>query len=486
METHPITKAGHTVSELLEDSGNCRRLIDQELYLLSDSLFSEQKKLRHVLDWAQSFLNSGSDVHHQFCRADSLKLADEQWKKSTASKQSSATTYYHPVSCNPGVNEVFEAFPDEPCISSFTPGGRDKEYRKTHENLKSRELQDVTDKQTSHGNNCRTRGLFMSNQRPHTRLSDRNTSQMLTSDGLTCSVKESTLCNVDSMVFGTGRNMKQSFKTAGAQPESDISGHQMELRKVKVEGKMGTKMKVAKEELEDSRMGKRKGQISQEQESSSAFALYAKNNMSNSEPEKTQERMEKTSNISCFLKTQPTLTVYQQYQRCVDQLHHIRARQSQYTEPGCFIDSPSKDRKTSEEIAPQYPEIAKRLNKAGSKRVTAAEISKERSSGVVNKNQDRSEYNRSRAKLKENGQHQRLTVKETPAASKPVCQKNKMTTNSHLDHDSNTCGALIKATAGVTTSINEVINTHMEQLGTAPGNNGTVVEEEAALTTNPG
>ncbi|XP_039659448.1 uncharacterized protein LOC120560723 isoform X4 [Perca fluviatilis] len=354
------------------------------------------------------------------------------------------------------------------------------------------ELQDVTDRQTSsQDNNCRTSGLFISNQRPHTSLSDRNTNQTLASDGATCSVKESTSCwsNVESMVFGTGSNLILSYKTAGAQPERDISGHQMELRKVNVEGKVGTKMKVAKEELEDARMGERKGKKNEEPESSSAFALYAKNNMSNSEPEKTQKRMKKTSNISCHLKTRPTLTVYKRYQLCVDQLHHLRVRQRQYTEPGCFIDSPAKDRKTSEEIAPQNPEIEKRLNKAGSKIVTAAEITKERSSGVINKNQDRSQYNRSRATLTEHGQHKHcdsLTVKETPAASRPVCQRNKITTNTHLSLNSNTCGALIKATAGVITSIDEVINTHMEQLGNSPGNNGTIVEENAALTTNPG
>lgn len=497
METHPITRAGRTVSELLEDSGNCRRIINRELnlHLLSDSLFSEQQKLRHVLDWAQSFLSSGSEVHHEFCRADSLIFADEErrntQKKSPAYKHSSAAKYYHPVSCTAGVNEVFRAFPDDPCIPSFTPGGRDKEYRETPENVKSKELKDVTDKQTSsQDNNCRTSGLFISNQRPHTSLSDRNTNQTLASDGATCSVKESTLCwsNVESMVFGTGSNLKLNYKTAGAQPERDISGHQMELRKLKVEGKVGTKMKVAKEELEDARMDERKGTINEEQKSSSAFALYAKNNMSNSEPEKTQERMEKTSNISCHLKTWPTLTVYERYQLCVDQLHHLRVRQSQYTEPGCFIDSPANDRKTSEEFAPQNPQIEKRLNKAGSKRVTAAEITK-KSSDVINKNQDRSQYNRSRATLTEHGHHKHcdsLTVKETPAASRPVRQRNKITTNTHLGLDSNTCGALIKATGGVITSIDEVINTHMEQLGTVPGNNGTVVEENAALTTNPG
>ncbi|XP_073321880.1 uncharacterized protein [Pagrus major] len=79
METHPVTRSGHAVSELLEDSGNRRQIINQELslHLLSDSPFSEQQKLRYVLDWTHSFLSSGSEIHHELSRADGLILADE-------------------------------------------------------------------------------------------------------------------------------------------------------------------------------------------------------------------------------------------------------------------------------------------------------------------------------------------------------------------------------------------------------------------------
>ncbi|KAM7416793.1 hypothetical protein PAMA_018723 [Pampus argenteus] len=73
--TNPSVESESAVSELLEDSGNRRQSIS--LHLLSGSLFSEQQKLRHVLDWARSFLSSGSEVHHEFCRADNLILANE-------------------------------------------------------------------------------------------------------------------------------------------------------------------------------------------------------------------------------------------------------------------------------------------------------------------------------------------------------------------------------------------------------------------------
>uniref|UniRef100_UPI0037E85C0E F-box/LRR-repeat protein 20-like n=1 Tax=Semicossyphus pulcher TaxID=241346 RepID=UPI0037E85C0E len=106
METHPSTTAGRSVSELLEDSGNRRPIIDQELslHLLSDSLFSEQQKLRHVLDGAHTFLSSRSEVHSEFCRADSVMLADEEQK------------YQHPVCCDAGGNEVFGGIGGGGCL----------------------------------------------------------------------------------------------------------------------------------------------------------------------------------------------------------------------------------------------------------------------------------------------------------------------------------------------------------------------------------
>ncbi|XP_033503132.2 uncharacterized protein LOC117269879 [Epinephelus lanceolatus] len=488
MEKHPVTRAGRTMSELLEDSGNCRQLIN--LHPFSDSLFSEQQKLRHVLDWAHSFLSSGSEVHHEFCRADSLILADEKrreiQKQSPAYKDSSAAKYHHPVSCAAGGNEVFGPSPNDPCIPLTFAPVRIKEYKEPPTNIKSIELQDATDKQTPSQNNCRESNLSISNQRQHTNSSDRNTNQWL--------IIESTSCwsDVESMVFGTASDLKLSNKTAGAQSEGDISRHEMEQSKVKVDKKVGTKKKVAEEEMENSKMGKMKGKVHEEQESSSVFAKY---NMSISEPERTQELTEETPNLSfsCHSKIPPTLTVYEQYQLCVDQLHLIRVRQSQYIEPGCVIKSSAKERKTSEETAVQNSEIKKRLQKAGSKRITAAEITKERSSRVINKNQDRSQHNRSRATLKKHGQTKHcdnLTVKETPdaicAENGPVCQRNTLNSNTQFGLDSNRCGELIKGTAGGITSADTVIDTPVEHLRTAPGDNVPAEEGSAALTTDTG
>lgn len=467
METCPIARTGRTVSELLEDSGNCRQAINQELslHLLSDSLFSEQQKLRHVLDWAHSFLSSDSEVHHEFCQVDSSILADDEQKKSPTCEHSSAAECHHPVSCAAGGEEVLGGggrsvekasnnhlcaykppFPDDPRIPfSFIP-----KYRETPENMKSIKPQEATSKQTpSRDNNCRTNGLFMSNQRQRSNL-DRNTNQTLASDAATCSIKESAI------------NLKLSYKTAAAQSEGGISGHQMELSKVEVE--VGTKKEVV-------RVGERMGEVNEEH--SSAFEVYAESNISHSEPEKKQEQME-------------TLTVYEQYQLCVDQLHHLRVRRSQHIEPGRSTESPAKEGETSEEMAapveapalPTFgcesnssttnPEIKKRLNKAGSKRVTAAEIAQERSSDAIHKNQDRFEY--SRATLPEHGltKHcDHLTLKETPAAvcaeSTPARQRNTLTCHTHVGHDSNRCGELIRRTS--TAKL-------LEHLGSVPGDHG--------------
>ncbi|XP_044053271.1 uncharacterized protein LOC122876706 isoform X2 [Siniperca chuatsi] len=522
METHPITRAGQTASDLLEDSGNCRQIINPEL--LSDSLFSEQQKLRRVLDWAHTFLSSGSEVHHEFCRADSLILANneqtETQKNSPAYKQSSVAKYQHPVSCTAGGSGVFglekvwqlepsnyvnseskndlcaykPPFPDDPCIPFSCTPGRDEvtqpDDRETPENVTSMELLDATNKQTcSQDNNCRTSSLFISNQRQCTNLSDRNTNQMLASDGVKCLIKESTSCWSDTR-HKMSTMLKLSYKTA--QSESDISGHEMELSRVKAEeGKVGSRKEVVKEKTEDARMGERKGRVNEEQEYSSEFAVFAKNNISNGAPEGTQEQIEKTSNLSfnCHLKIPPTSTVYEQYQLCVDQLHHLRVSQSQHI--GCLIESPAKERMTSEEIAAAVeapalptsgfefnsttnPEIKKRLNKVGSKRVTAAERD------VINKNQDRSKYNRNRATLPEHGQTKHCVE------SRSVCQRNTVTSDTHLDLDFNKCGEFIKGTAGGITSTYKVINTPMEHLRKAPGENVPTVEESAALTTNPG
>ncbi|TNN80673.1 F-box/LRR-repeat protein 2 [Liparis tanakae] len=105
-----VKGAGRTVSELLKDSGNCRQIKSQELHLgvLSDSLFSEQRKLSRVLDWAHRFLSSGSEVHHQPCSADSLTSADEErWETQTqgpAYMHPPAAKYHQTISCAAGRN----------------------------------------------------------------------------------------------------------------------------------------------------------------------------------------------------------------------------------------------------------------------------------------------------------------------------------------------------------------------------------------------
>lgn len=479
MATHPIT-----VSELLEDSGNCRQILKQELSLhpLSACLLSEQQKLRHVLDWAHRFLSTDSKVSHEFCRADSLILANADQISSAVGGNEVfgggggggsiqvwqlEPSNYENGDSNKKLCAYKPSFSDDPCIpSSFAPG-RDQitwpEYRQTPKNMKIMKLRDATDKQTpSQDSTCR-----------RSKLSDRNTNQTLESDGAASSIKESTSCwssarHQRSMVCGTAGNLKLTYETTGAQSEKDTSGRQMELSKVKADGEVGTKKEVM-------RMGERKGRLDEDQDTGSAFSAYAKNSISSREPEKTREQTEETA---------PALSVYEHYQLCVDRLHHLRGRQSRHIEPGCFIESPVKEGKTSQEMAAPpasgfelnsptiNPEIEKRLNK----RVTPAEITKERRPDIIHKIQGGSKYNRNRATLVEQSQTKHcdnLTVKETPADicadSRPVCQRN-ITSNTHLDLDRTKHGGFIKGTAGGITSTHYV----------------PAVEETAALGPQPG
>lgn len=385
VETHPVTGLGGAVFELLEDSGNRRQIINQELslHVLSDSSFNEQQKLRYVLDWTHSFLSSASEVHHELCRADGLISADgahwETEKISPVCKQSSAAEYHHPVSCATGGNEVFGGegaykppLSDDSCVPfSFIPG-RDKlilpEHGEIPGNMKRVNL---SDKQTpSKDNTCR-----------------------------------------DSSTFKT---------------------HQ------------------------------RKSEVNEEQDSGSAFVMRAKGDISIGEPEKTQEQTEKSSHS--HLKIPTKLTIYEQYQLCVDQLHHLRIRQHQQIEPGGFLEA--KERKASEEMA--APVEAPTLPTSGfehlNKKVAAAEIT---NSDSIDKIQDRSKYKRSRPTLTEQGQtgnYDNSAMKEKPAA---ICA---VTTSKRLGHQSNKSGGLLKRTAGGVTSTDNV----------------PTVEERAALTPDPG
>ncbi|XP_044229635.1 uncharacterized protein LOC122997514 [Thunnus albacares] len=480
VETHPTVEAKSAVSELLEDSGNCRQSI--KLHVLSDSLFSEQQKLRHVLDWAHSFLSSGSEVHHEFCRADSLILANENQREtergSPVYKHSSAAKYCHQVTCIAGSNEVFEGrqrmekvwqlepshykkselnkhlcryklpFPDDPCIPfSFTPG-RDEvtwlEKRETPETKKNMELHDATHKQTpSQDNNCRTSSLSISNQR------QRDTNLTLaSSDGATCLIERST----SSLSKGIHRSTDQRdmiYKTAEAQSEKEVSGDQMELKRANIERKLGLKV--------------REGQMNNKQKSSSGFRMDAKDNKSHSESEQTPKQMENTANpnFSCHLKISANLSIYEQYQLCMD---HFRMRESQQETPRFEFDSLDTS-----------AEIKKHLSKVSSRGVTAVDLTKT-SSAIINENQDRTTHNRNGSTLAEQG-HLKTTVKETPAAICAESKEKTVTSATHLDLDSNKHGDFIKRAAN---SNDKHIKTQTEHLWTAPGDNVSPAEERVA------
>ncbi|XP_071339225.1 uncharacterized protein [Trachinotus anak] len=353
------------------------------------------------------------------------------------------------------------------------------------------ELQQTTNKQIPH-HNCRTSKLHICNQRYQTNISDSSANERLASDPATCLIKESTSClgNVigrKSTVFGVVITLKPSlqsknstdiiYKTAGAQSKGDMSEDHRELRK-KVEG-----MAEVEKEKTDARLNEIDGNMHVEHECISAFTVYANDNMSCSKSEKIPRKTASPS-FSCHLKIPLNLTVYEQYQLCVDQLHHVR--QSRHIKQGHFMESPAKGRKTPEETAAPAlptssfdynssttnPEIKNQFDKARSKIITAAKITEDRSSGAINKNQDRTTNNRYRATLTEHEETKHcdnLTVKE----SRPLCQKNTFNGDKHSD--------FMKRTSETTTSTAEVINTPVQHLKTVPDNVPSV-EESAALT----
>lgn len=521
-----ILQAGHTVSELLKDSGNCRQINNQELSLrpLSDSLLSERQKLRHVLNWAHSFLSSGSEIHREFCRADSLMLVSKEQrdieKKTSTWKHSSAAENHHFVSCGAGGSEVFwgevggreetvwhrepsnyentefnkllcgnKSFMDEPCIPlSFTPGADVItliKFRETPKKMNNIKLQDANDEQT-----CRRSNPFESNQRQSSNFSDGNTSQTPAVESETSLCKKitsccSNACHKRSRLFGTATNLKLSNKTAEFQSKRDRSAQRMEPSKVKVNNKVQAKKDVVW-------MCKRKGKVNKEKDLISASVINAKNKKSNSEPELAKESMEKTSVFKSHshLKLSPSLTVYEQYQLCVDHLHHLRLRQSQHVDLGCFIESPAKGKRTSKEMAAPVetpapptsgiqsnsstkdPEIKKLFDKK-----TAVEITKERSLTGASTNKAKLKYNRNRSKLTEQRRSKQCdtsTVRKTPAAicaeSGRVCQRKTFTSNKHSHFDSKKYRELIKGTAG----------------GITPADDGPTIEKGASIKPDTG
>ncbi|KAK2837173.1 hypothetical protein Q5P01_014385 [Channa striata] len=379
METHHSTAVGHVLSELLEDPGNCRPSVHQALdhHCLSDSVFSERQKLRVVLDWAHSFLGSGSEVRHELCTANNLKLADKKQKETakTSCKHSFSAKLSHPDSCTAGYNE-----------------------------------ERVTAVKVWHLDPSKT---------------------FPTNNGST------------DMTYGS------------AQPD----GKQKE--NAKHVGNSGTTCK----------------------ESSSDFVMYSDDNLSHSRPQKT---MAETVGAACQFKVPSGLSVYEQYQLCVDQVHNLRLRQSRHTEPGCTTDSPEEGRKTCEEPAApdeepdqppssfklnsssKTPEHKKSQNKVQIKTWTCAEISEERSG------------NRDGAASKTNGPSigEREERKHCDSFS---AKENAATNTGHLSLCSNKHKGFMKRTEAVTANDN-VINTHLEHLGAAPAD----VEERSVLTAEPG
>lgn len=427
------------VSELLEDVGNCRQSINQELslHLLSDSLFSEQQKLRHVLDWANRYLCSGSVICHELCRADSLiNNMKNKGSKKISPKHSSGPKYHHPVSFDAGAREVYGGGSSmkTTCQSrslndltsscsykfsydlhspvSFSPGTQEENWPDT-ENIKSTEQQHATNKHISSQDYRRTNRFHMSNQRDHTFTSDAATHLIKesTSSGRNAICKKSTACsevNILKPLDESNNFSGMTSKRAGAKRE--VSESQ------KVRSKEDKWMEEnEKEKIQDDRI---EGNYRKEQESSSD---HTHSQISLAEPEMIPEQTAKTANSHFIhpLKSSLNLSVYEQYQLCVAQLNHLRI--SQHFKP----ESPVKEGMTSGEMgdyvkAPACPgfcfelnsyitnpEIKKQVNNTGSKRATAAESAEERSSHGTKKTP--SEYRSAKS-------CSNLTVKQTPTA----------------------------------------------------------------------
>ncbi|XP_068994409.1 uncharacterized protein [Embiotoca jacksoni] len=525
METLPITRTRSAASDLPEDAGNCRQSISQELslHLLSDSLFSERQKLRHVLDLADSFIRSSSEVCHEFCRADSLIQTDVKHRgtEKRSPEHPPAAKYYDPVSCAAGGNEVFEGrgslekvwqressnynyfcrlpFPyDLHFPFSFSPAKDEETWPQNGEteNMKNMELQLTTKKQTPSQNNCITSRLQVSNQRLNTDISLSSTNQTLASDDEKQLIKESTSSGSTaihkmSTVFGAVSTLKPLLKsndftdmipkTAGAQSKG-VPENQKEVRKAAEEMEDNKK-----EKIEDDRIEQYCGKMHEEQESHSDLVVHAQNKTSHSELETIPVQMAKSAHPSstCHLKLPSNLTIYEQYQLCVDQLHHLRITQRQHIKSACFTQSPEKERKTSEETAGFVPasffeviaHIADlEINNQGHKRVTHAE-----KSPVTSKI---SKYNRNGTKMRGHGETEycdNLTVNKTPAnESRRLCQKNNPQSAAHLDLNSKKHGDFKQETAG-----DKVVNTPTEILRTKPGD-FPPMEESATLTANTG
>lgn len=353
VEKHTVTRAtGRAVPELLEDAGNCRQSANQErrLHFLSDSLFSEQQKLRHVLDWAENVLHSRSEVCSQICRADSLILADLTHRGSERMppecKHLSTDKYHQPVSCAAGDSEVFGGLLNfgngeqytYPCM--YKPPLCLSENRECG-NRKSLYPQHATSKQTQSQDNWEPNGLH--SQKHQTDTSNSSTNQTLSPDTTTGLIKAS------ASLFKLPHDGTDFLSTIS--PES--------------KGEYQEAQRAGPEESDKSRREER---------------CRAKEQESSLEMTKTT-----TPILTAHFTLPSDLTVYEQYQLCV---HHFQI--SQPVKSGCVERSPEKQQKTSEDSCPITKNETDRHLNTGGQKVTAAETAEERRSLVIRKKQDRS------------------------------------------------------------------------------------------------
>lgn len=476
MEKDCTMTAGSAIAEFLEDAGNHRLHEETSLVPLRDSVFSEQQKLRFVLDWAHSFLSSNSEAHREVCRADSPKLAETTHRKThqrITYNYSTSSKYNHPASYTAESGEVSEGkgSMEKLCQLDSDHNSEQNNYLRRYKPLEEDfhvsfsfpswlegketgniELHHTTSKQTPSQDKFRKSGQHMSNLRHETDIYDR-TSNL--TDTVTPFIKGSSSSWKDASKTSSCAEcpVKSSLKNGD---EGVLSGDPKKLRKEFVEMEMY------------GRMEEKDGKV------------YTNDKLILRKSEKIPEQMEKTGSSS--LKIPSHLTVYEQYQMCVG---HLKLRQSQLTGPGCITESPKEERKTFEEIAAATPclesspnpEITTCLNKAQSKRPTA--------SGSITENQDRATYERNQVKVPEHGETEhcadfssKVTLAGAGAESRSLCQNNKadlnLNRNNHDDPPKRTTGAITPA--------EKDINTSVELLKAAPAD----VEESAALAANPG
>ncbi|XP_074526915.1 uncharacterized protein LOC141790745 isoform X1 [Halichoeres trimaculatus] len=440
MESHSASRASFSWSELLEDSGSQRQIKNQELSLnlLCESLFSERQKLRQVLDWTHAFLSKGSEVHSEFCRAESLMLADEKEGKLPSYDCLSAAKYQH-VSCDAGSGVFLGAGDDMEEVWKLKSNKPLCSYAKAHliqisstsqkhevtcpKNMRSTELLDVTFKQT---------------------VSQDNKSKTSPKD---CTSS----CNSTYVVC----------------KEREISGSEVEPTDLKFEKTIRTKKSTEKEKTEDAHMR----ELLKEQDSSPAFVLSARNQRNQdtckdkliNSFETTQGMREMTSSLSNF-KIPQTLTVHEQYQLCVDQLCDLGVRQREETKPVCLIKSPVQEGKTSEQTS-SNPDN-KPLIKVKSKLSMNKEMKKP--------SPDDTKYIKKMAAL----EHGRIKYRDN--------LRDRVKSKTRLDPDSKKCNKSIKQMTEATTSTDCPISISVEQQETDDDDGVSTLKKRTSFIINQG